>query len=329
MNRRHLIALLGAAALPVASHAQQKTMSVIGWLAGSSASAEAQAAAAFREGLSGTGYIEGQNLEIKYRWAEGHLDRLPALASDLVQRKVDLILSTGGLPGARAAKDATSTIPIVFLVGVDPVATSLVESLARPGSNLTGFTLFGPELNSKRFELLSELVPGARVIAVLVNPMNPASASAVEHLQGNIYGVALAKGVQLHLLKASSESEVDAAFAAAIKLQAKGLLVAAEPLFYEQRGQITTLASRNLIPTMYVDRRFTDAGGLISYGTKPSATARQAGIYAGRILKGAKPADLPVQQPTTFELVINLKTAQALGLTVPQSILARADEVIE
>jgi putative ABC transport system substrate-binding protein len=300
-------------------------MPVIGFLGAASPGPFAPRVAAFRQGLSETGYVEGQNLAIEYRWAEGRYDRLPALAADLVARKVDVIATGGGPPEALAAKSATSTIPIVFVVGTDPVELGLVASLPRPGSNLTGVSFLNVELMPKRLELISELVPQASAIALLVNPNNPLTKPMIRDMQE----AALTKGVQLHILKASSESEIDAAFATLVQVHAGALVVGADPFFNSRPEQLVALTSRHAVPAIYHWREFAVAGGLISYGTSLTGVFRQSGAYAGRILKGAKPADLPVQQPTRFELMVNLKTAEALGLTVPPSILARADEVIE
>jgi len=327
MTRRELMVLLGTAAAlsPLAGRAQQKGVPVVGFLSGVSPGSYAPFVAAFRQGLSETGYVEGQNLAIEYRWAEGSYDRLPALAADLVGRKVDLIATGGGTVSALAAKSATSTIPIVFAGGGDSVVNGLVASLARPGGNVTGVTFLAVELLPKRLELLSELIPQARVIALLVNPNN----ANTEREMRNMQEAARAKRVRLDILKAGTEGEIDAAFASLVQRQAGALVVSADVFFNGQRDQLVALASRHDIPAIYGFREFAASGGLISYGTSIATVYRQVGIYAGRILKGAKPSDLPVQQPTKFELVINLKTAQALGLTVPQALLARADEVIE
>jgi putative tryptophan/tyrosine transport system substrate-binding protein len=324
MRRRELIFLLGGAmAAARAPRAQQKTMPVIGFLSATSPGPLAPALAAFRQGLSETGYVEGQNLAIEYRWAEGHYDRLPALAADLVGRKVDVI-ATGNPPSARALKSATSTIPIIFISG-DAVADGLVASLARPGGNLTGLSIFTAELMPKRLELICELVPQAGVIALLVNPNN----AGAELIIRDVREAAGSKGVQLHIVKAGTEREIDAAFATLVELHAGALLIGTDPFFSSRREQLVALAAHHAVPAIYPWPDFAEAGGLVSYGPSSTAAFHEVGIYVGRILKGEKPADLPVQQPTNFELVINLKTAKALGLTVPQSILARADEVIE
>jgi putative tryptophan/tyrosine transport system substrate-binding protein len=325
MRRRDFIIFLAGAmaAWPLAARAQQKAMPVIGVLNTGSAG-PSPFMAAFRQGLSEAGYVEGQNLAIEYRWAEGHYDRLPALAADLVGRKVDLIVASSP-PSALAAKSATSTIPIVFRGGADPVGEGLVASLARPGGNLTGVSNLADELTAKRLELLSDLVPRAGVIALLMNPNN----ATAERIIRDVQEAARTKGLQLHVLKASSESEIDTAFASLVQLHAGALVVGADPFLSSRRDQLVALASRHAVPSIYAWREFADAGGLISYGASLTAAFRLVGIYAGNILKGAKPADLPVQQPTTFELVVNLNTAKALGLTVPPSILARADEAIE
>jgi putative ABC transport system substrate-binding protein len=325
MRRREVIAILGGGVVgwPLAGRAQQKAMPVIGSLNSTSPGPAAAFVAAFRQGLSETGYIEGQNVAIEYRWAEGNYDRLPALAADLVSRKVDVIATSAGDSSALAAKSATSTIPIVFSVGGDPVEKGLVASLARPGGNLTGVSLITTELMSKRFELLSELIPHAGVIALLVNSNNPGAGRIVKEVQE----AARAKGVQLPILNAGSEGEIEAAFASLVQLHASGILLA-DPFFGSRRDQLVALAARHAVPAIY-EWRYLPRPAAYSYGPSLTVHYRQLGIYAGKILNGAKPADLPVQQPTTFELVINLKTAKALGLTVPQSLLARADEVIE
>jgi len=328
MRRREFSTLLGAAVTastvwPFAARAQQKATPVIGYLGVGAPGTSASNVAALRQGLSETGYVEGQNLTIEYRWAEGRYDRLPAFAADLVGRKVDVIVA-GAPPAAHAAKNATSTIPIVFTSG-DAVGDGLAASLARPGGNLTGVSFLTVDLHPKRFELLSELVPQARVIALLVNPNVPAT----ERVTPAVQEAARPNGVQLLILKASTESEIDAAFAALVQRQAGALVSSSNPFFYYRREQIVALAARHAVPAIYEVREYATAGGLISYGPSFRAAFRQVGIYTGKILKGANPADLPVVQPTTFELVVNLKTAKALGLTIPPSILSRADEVIE
>jgi len=326
MRRRELIFLLGRAAVtwPLVARAQQKTMPVIGYLNPTSPGAAGPVTDAFRQGLNEAGYIEGQNLAIEYRWAEGHLDWLPALAADLVGRRVDVIAAIGGI-SARAAKSATTTIPIVFMGVGDPVGEGLVASLARPGGNLTGFSNLFLELHSKRLELLSELVPQAKMIALLVNPNAPNADRIIRDVQE----AARANGVQLRIVKAGTEGEIDAAFASLEGLHAGALLVAGDVFFAGRQEQLVPLASRYAVPAMYMWDNFPSAGGLVSYGINNIPVWREAGIYTARIMKGEKPADMPVQQPTKFKLVINLATAKALGLAVPQSLLQRADEVIE
>ena len=310
-----------AAAPPV--RAQQKAMPVIGYLG--VATVRPAALSWFQQGLGDAGYVEGQTVAIEYRWWEGGRDRLPVLAADLVARKVDVIATTGGLATALAAKNATSTIPIVFQIGGDPVKDKLVASFARPGGNLTGVTILTAELNAKRLDLLSELVPQARLIALLVNPTN----AAAERIINDVQQAARSKGIQIAVLRAAAEDEFETAFASLVQLNAGALLVGNDPFFNSRREQLVALAARHGVPAIYEWRDFTEVGGLISYGTRRSAAYRQLGIYAGMILKGAKPADLPVVQTTQFELVINLKTAKALGLGVPPILLAQADEVIE
>jgi putative ABC transport system substrate-binding protein len=305
--------------------AQQKTIPVIGYLSLASPGSNASNVDAFRQGLRDTGYVEGQNVAIEYRWAEGRHDRLPALAADLVARKVDVIATSGGISSALAAKSATSTIPIVFAIGTDPVEDGLVASLARPGGNLTGVTFMMTELMPKRLELLSELVPQVGVIALLVNPNNPNA----EHTMRDVREAARAKGMQLLILNAGNESEIDAAFASFVQQHAGARLVGNDPFFFSRREQLGALALRHAVTAIYEAREYVAAGGVISYGTSLTAANRLKGIFVGKILKGAKPADLPVERPTRFELVVNLNTAKALGLTIPQSILGRADEVIE
>ena len=325
MNRRELILMLGGAMTAArALRAQQKAMPVVGYLGSASPNPNSPNVAAFRQGLGETGYVEGQNVAIEYRWAEGHYDRLPALAADLVARTVDVIV-TSSTPGIQAAKSATSTIPIVFFGGGDLVALGLVASLARPGGNLTGISIMSPELNPKRLDLLSQLVPQARMMALLVNPNRADTESVI----GDVQEAARVTGVELHILKAGTEAEIDAAFATLVQLHAGGFVAASDPFFNSRREQLVALASRHAVPAIWEWREFAEAGGLISYGSSNTGMWRPVGMYVGKILKGAKPADLPIQQPTKFELVINLKTARALSLTVPPSILARADEVIE
>jgi putative ABC transport system substrate-binding protein len=325
MNRRRLLAALAsvAAAAPAALRAQQKAMPVIGFLGLSSPVPFAPNVAAFHRGLGEAGYVEGGNVAVEYRWAEEHYDRLPALAADLVARRVDVIVTQGGSPSALAAKNATTTIPIVFMAGgADPVAAGLVASLARPGGNLTGFTLIHIDVMAKRLELLCELVPEAKVIGLLVRPDYSETEGQVRKVQE----AARAKGVELQIVNATDEGEIDTAFAKLTQVKAGALLVGSAPFFFSRRHQIVALAARYAVLAMYDSREY---GGLISYASSGTDIWRQLGIYTSRILKGERPVDLPVQQPTRLELVINLNTAKALGLTVPPSILARADEVIE
>jgi putative ABC transport system substrate-binding protein len=325
MRRREFITLLGgSAAWPLAARAQQPAMPVIGYLSALSEGPAAALLAAFRRGLNETGFAEGRNITIEFRWAEGQYQRLPAMAAELVRRPVSLILAQAP-PAALAAKAATTTTPIVFVVGFDPVGVGLVASLNRPGGNATGMTLISPALGQKRLEMLREIAPQASVIAMLVNPVSP---DAVPEI-GSVQAVAHGLGLQLAMFNASTPSEVSAAFAALAERKPDALLVGTDPFLVNHRDDIVARAARLRIPAIYPFREFAADGGLISYGTNIANSYRQAGIYAGRILKGAKPADLPVAQPTTFELIINLKTAKALGLTVPSTLLARADEVIE
>jgi putative ABC transport system substrate-binding protein len=314
--------MLGAAVRQVRS--QEKGLAVVGFLSSNAAGTYAPAVAAFRQGLAETGYIEGQNVAIEYRWAEGRYDRLPALAAELVGRKVDVV-AAGSLTAIRAAKSATSTTPIVFFGGDDPVKQGLVASLARPGGNLTGISVMASELMPKRLELLSELVAHTMPLALLVNPNNGSTEPMIPDMQE----AARMKGVQLHGLKADNEAEIDTAFATLVQQHASGLVVAPDAVFDNRREHLVTLAAHHAVPTIYFAREFLAIGGLISYGASLTGTWHQVGAKVGKILKGAKPADLPVEQPTRFELVINLNTAKALGLTVPPSILARATEVIE
>ena len=329
MKRRDFVLLLAGAMTAARSlGAQQKAMTVIGWLSPLSppANLDDLVHGQVHQGMGELGFVDGQNVAWEYRWAEGHYDRLPALAADLVSRKVDLMITDGGTPSALAAKNATSTIPIVFSDVADPVGAGLVASLARPGGNLTGFSSISLEMQPKRLDFLCELVPQATVIALLVNPDNVGHSKQYFR---SMQEAARAKGVQLPVLKARTEDEIDTAFASLGQLQAGGLIATPDPLLDSRFMQLVALESRYAVPGVSELRAFAAAGGLISYGVYFIARYRQVGIYAGRILKGQRPADLPVEQPTKFELVVNLKTAQALGLTVPPSILALADEVIE
>jgi putative tryptophan/tyrosine transport system substrate-binding protein len=326
MRRRDLIFLLTGTmgGWPSAARAQRKAMPVIGFLGSLAPGSSAANVAAFREGLNEIGFVDGQSVAIEYRWAEGRFDQLPTLAADLVNRNVDVI-AADAVTSTRAAKDATVSIPVVFISGGNPVERGLVASYAQPGGNLTGVAIMVTELAPKRFDLPSEMIPQAGVIALLVNPINVQTESVIK----GIREAARTKVVQLHILKAGTEAEIDAAFDTLTQLHAGALVVGPDPFLTVQREQLVALAARHTIPAIYEWRESVAAGGLISYGPSLPGVFRQLGVYAGRILKGAKPGDLPVQQPTKFELVINLNTAKALGLTVPPSILARADEVIE
>jgi putative ABC transport system substrate-binding protein len=326
MRRRKFITLLGgAAAWPLAARAQQPAMPVIGYLNAGTPAPTGFPVAAFRQGLSEAGFVEGRNVAIEYRWAEGHYDRLPALAADLVRSRVAVIAATGSPAAGLAAKTATTSIPIVFSSGSNPVKLGLVSSLSRPDGNLTGVNLYSAELITKQLDLLHELLPQAGNVAVLVNPAAPYVVLEAEDARAAVR----AHGQKLEIMQASTQRDIDASFAAIAQKRIDAVLIATDLLFTQNSDQIVALAARHAVPVMHYLREYAAAGGLISYGTSFSEGYRQVGVYTGRILKGAKPGDLPVVQPTKFDLVINLKTAKALGLTVPPQLLGRADEIIE
>jgi len=328
VKRRDFITLLGGAAAtwPLVARAQQSAMPVVGVLSAEWPDQFTDRLRAFHEGLRETGYVEGRNLAIEYRWAEGRNDQLPALAAELVRRQVSVIVTAGSTPAALAARAATSTIPTVFYLGSDPVEAGLVTSLSRPGGNLTGVVTLNVEVAPKRLELLHELVPTATIIAALINPTNPVLA---ETLTRDLQTAANKLGVQLHVLYASSERDFDTVFVTLVQLRAGGLVIGADALFNSRSEQLAALTIRHAVPAIYQFREFVSAGGLMSYGTTVVDTYRPLGVYTGRILKGEKPAELAVQQATKMELIINMKTTKALGITVPLPLLGRADEVIE
>jgi putative tryptophan/tyrosine transport system substrate-binding protein len=327
MRRRDFISLIGggAAAWPLAARAQQPAMPLIGYLGAESPAAFASRVRAFRQGLAESGHAEGQNVAIEFHWAQGQHNRLPALAADLAGRQVNVIVAPGGAPAALAAKAATTTIPIVFEMGADPIAIGLVESLSRPEGNLTGVTSLSVEVTPKRLEYLYELIPTANLIAVLINPTSPTAESQTRNLQA----LARTRGLQLHILQAGSQGDFETVFATLPQLRAAGLVFASDTLFGTHGEQLATLTVRHAVPAIHQSRDFAFAGGLMSYGGSFFESHRQAGIYTGRIIKGDRPADLPVQQVTKVEFLINLKAAKALGLNFPLPLLGRADEVIE
>jgi putative ABC transport system substrate-binding protein len=326
MRRREFIGIVsGAVAWPLAARAQQPTMPVIGFLNSGSADAYADRIVAFREGLGQIGYIEGQNATIDFRWAFGQYERLAGLATELARRPVSVLVATGGEPAALAAKTATSSIPIIFAIGGDPVKLGLVASYNQPGGNATGATLLTATLETKRLGLLHELVPHAATIGALLNPNYPVFDGQLK----DVGDAAQTFGLQLNVLRANTDEEIEVAFKTVKQLNIAALAVAAAPFFDTRRAKLVSLAARYAVPTVYQFREFATAGGLMSYGVSIPHVYRQVGVYTGRILKGEKPADLPVVQPTKFELVINLKIAKVLGITVPQSILSQADEVID
>ena len=328
MKRREFLCVIGGTvvAWPLAARAQQPAMPVIGFLDPRSPDGMSGRLSAFRQGLKETGYVEGENVAIEYRWAENQMDRLPALAAELVRRRVAVIATPGGAASAFAAKAATTAIPIVFVVGEDPVRLGLVASLARPVGNLTGINFFSTELTAKRLELLRELVPGAARVAVLVNPAN---ATNTETTLRDVEAAASSIGLQIQVIRARTSGEITAAFASFMRERPDAIFVGVDPFFNSRRVQMVHLSSYHRVPAAYGNRDFAEVGGLMSYAANIADAYRQAGLYAGRILKGAKPADLPVVQSSKFELVINAETARMLGLTVPPSLLAIADEVIE
>jgi putative ABC transport system substrate-binding protein len=327
MKRREFITLLGgaAAAWPFMARGQQTAMQLVGWLSARSPREAELVLQAFLQGLNEAGYFEGKNVKIEYRWAEGHYDRLPALAAELVQHQVAVIAATGGEPSPLAAKAATISIPIVFTAGGDPVEAGLVASLNQPGGNITGTTIMGIEMGPKRLDLVRQLVPNASSVAMLVNPKFPLGSTEARDVQGATRSL----GMRFHVLFASTEAEIDAAFRDIVGQKMDLLIIATDPFLLGQRDQVVGLAARYAVPTMYFLREFVEAGGLMSYGPDIANGYRQAGVYTGRILSGAKPATLPVWRPTHFLLILNLKTAKALGLDVPDRLLALADEVIE